>query len=596
MNFSKKTAAFLLVVVVLLGFFLRTYHFDEYLLFRIDQERDYQIIKKAFDKGCGYLPLLGPKAGKPVHLKTDLPGESDSVNLGPIYYYFQYLAVWLFNNPAPWVLAVPDVFFSTLAIPLFYFLLRLKFSRWISFLGTLLLAFSFPLVEYSRFAWNTNQIIFWQLLLFFALLKVHLAEKERFRRVFFLLIFLSLGVIIQLHFIAFFVFPVLVLFFWLIFGFPKKIGSRYWLLAGALFFLVCSPLIISDFANRGENFQRLVVTYFQEGTDFEQAVSFEKRIKKIFFHTGQMASHVLFSLNDNEVNKIELFSGLFFGLGILFLGFFCGKTFFLRVIFFKKNKTNKKNDQKILVRVLFLIFTGLIFLVYWKIFARLHNFRYWIFLAPVFFWIFVEGLAFLEKKFKTRGNFFLVMPAIFFLLFLHSTALGDFFLGLEKGKGESLWGRRLFLDDYEDLISWGMLQETAEKMLNLAEKDNKKPCFWVENFQQKSSFKTALERLSEKNITVADKLKQRDCAYFLITEKRKGGAIFPKKMKSLFISQNFFLEKSLVLWKVTPLKDEDNYVMLEMMDSLLAKNAEKIAKEQQKASKQVLIWNDLWEK
>lgn len=594
MNFSKKTIIFLLVGLVLLAFFLRAYHFEEHLLFRIDQERDYQIIKKVFYEGFGHLPLLGPRAGSSVHLELDLPNESSSLNLGPIYYYFQYLATLLFNSSDPWVLAVPDLVFSILAIPLFYFILRLNFSRWISFLSTLLLAFSFPLIEYSRFAWNINQIIFWQLLLFLALLKVRLMEKEKSRKNFFLLIFLSLGVIIQLHFIAFFVFPALILIFWLIFGFPKKFSFGFWSLGIAFFFLVCSPLIVSDLVNHGENFQRFVVTYTQEGTNLEKNFIFGKKVKKIFFRTGQMVSHSLFSLNNNEIDEIEFFSGLFFWLGVLVLGFFSGKKIFSNFSFLRKKEDNKKIDQKIFTRGLFLIFIGLIFLVYWKIFHRLHNFRYWIFLVPIFFWLFAESLNFLERKLSKKIFFWLSSFLIFFVLIIQLTAVFDFYYSLEKGKNQQFFGRKLFLDDYQDLISFEMLKKTAEKAILEADKDGHQVCFWVEPYQQKNSFRFLLkESYGESQFLEKIAGKNKPCSFFLITEIRKKGAVFPDKVASDFQLKNFLVIGSLVLWEVIPLEEKENCVTIEKLENLFKKEP---AEKSIETLIKFLTWEDLWKK
>ena len=309
MAFLKKIN-WAVVALLAVAFFLRSYHFSEHLLFRLDQNRDYLIIKEAFEKGLGYLPLLGPKAGGPVELSIDSPGQGEALNLGPIYYYFQYLAAVLLGSPAPWVLAIPDLLFSVAALGMFFLLLRFKFSVRTSLLVVSLMAVSLPLVEYSRFAWNTNQVIFWQVLLFYSLIKLH-QKKER---LFLLSLALSLAVIIQLHFIAFFVFPALVLIFWLIFGFPRKVGWRLWLTSGTLFLFLCLPMLISDAFNQGENFQRLAATYFQEGANQSEGITFGKKVTKIFFRTGQMAGHSWSSLNDKEVKSVEIFSAsVFFG-------------------------------------------------------------------------------------------------------------------------------------------------------------------------------------------------------------------------------------------------------------------------------------------
>ena len=114
-KFDWKIVLFSLVIA--LAIFLRVWHFSDWLFFKMDQARDASIIKQAFELGPGWLPLLGPKAGG-----TDL-------NLGPAFYYFQYLAASLFQSVHPAVLAFPDLLFGILGNPIFAFFLESKRAR-----------------------------------------------------------------------------------------------------------------------------------------------------------------------------------------------------------------------------------------------------------------------------------------------------------------------------------------------------------------------------------------------------------------------------------------------------------------------------------
>ena len=102
-------AAFLLIMAA--AIFVRTYHFDDWLYFKMDQSRDALLIKNAVDNGPGYLPLLGARAGA-TKLKHGF------LRLGPIFYYFEYASATIFHSTQPYVLAYPDLLFSILAIPM----------------------------------------------------------------------------------------------------------------------------------------------------------------------------------------------------------------------------------------------------------------------------------------------------------------------------------------------------------------------------------------------------------------------------------------------------------------------------------------------
>ncbi len=146
-------------VMVFLVLVMRLWSFGNLLTFKMDQARDIKLIEEAYDGGVGELPLLGPRAAKTY------------LRLGPIFYYFEYGAMLIFGDQ-PWSVAVPDLIFSILAIPLFYYFLRQAFSRKVSFLTTIVFASSFFLNQYGRFAWNPNSIPFWSLLYFLGIYKV----------------------------------------------------------------------------------------------------------------------------------------------------------------------------------------------------------------------------------------------------------------------------------------------------------------------------------------------------------------------------------------------------------------------------------------
>lgn len=188
--------------VIAVAIFLRVYHFSDWLFFKMDQARDASTIKQAFENGPGWLPLLGPKAG------------GTNLNLGPFFYYFQYLATVIFHSVQPAVMAYPDLFFSILTIPLLFLFLRKYFNRDWSLILASAYAFCFLAIEYSRFAWNPNSLPFFNLLFFYSLLNVF-DEKIKYKYRWVILAGFSFAVSTQLHFLSFLTLPTVTLVFFI---------------------------------------------------------------------------------------------------------------------------------------------------------------------------------------------------------------------------------------------------------------------------------------------------------------------------------------------------------------------------------------------
>ncbi len=172
---KKNWVSLVLLVVIAGGVFVRTYKFDDWLYFKMDQSRDAILMSKSINEGPQYLPLLGARAGA-VKLKHGF------LRLGPAFYYFEYVAGKLFNSTEPYVLAYPDLFFGILAIPMLFFLAKLYFSRLNSLLIATMYAFSFIIIQYSRFSWNPNALQFFLLLSFYGLLRMLNEPNEKKRR------------------------------------------------------------------------------------------------------------------------------------------------------------------------------------------------------------------------------------------------------------------------------------------------------------------------------------------------------------------------------------------------------------------------------
>ncbi len=253
-------SSLVLLAIIFVAIFVRVYKFDDWLYFKMDQSRDALMITNAVENGPQYLPLLGARAGA-VKLRHGF------LRLGPIFYYFQYASGVIFHSTKAYVYAYPDLFFSILAIPLLYLLARLYFSKRNSLFIMAMYAFSFIIIQYSRFAWNPNSLQFFLLTSFYGMLRF-LGETESKRKKWWLALWMaSITIGSQLHFFGFFslvgISGLSIIFHYqlwkkenILVYFKKdalKVLARYALIMIFIFAIFYTPVIISDYYRKGEN-------------------------------------------------------------------------------------------------------------------------------------------------------------------------------------------------------------------------------------------------------------------------------------------------------------------------------------------------------
>jgi len=197
-----------LLALIFVGIFLRTYHFQSLLIFASDQARDLKIVEGVVN-GHDSWPLLGPDMTGARHFR-----------LGAIYYYFQIISANIFGVGATQQ-AYPDLFFSILSIPLFYYFLKRYFSENAALFSTAIYVFSYFAIEYSRFAWNVNLIPFFVLLYLFSLGEF-LVKEEKTQWKWIAALGVSLGIGVQLHAILLLLFSVMTFFVFLFFILQKR--------------------------------------------------------------------------------------------------------------------------------------------------------------------------------------------------------------------------------------------------------------------------------------------------------------------------------------------------------------------------------------
>lgn len=410
-NWIKKNYFILFLVgIFLVGFFLRVFHFSDWLHFELDQSRDAKVIDLAIEKGPSYLPLLGPRAG------------GTYLRLGPIFYYMEYLSALIFgNNPAG--MAVIVLIFSLLSLPLFYLFCREYFDEKISVSLLAIFSVSLYLVIYARFAWNPNPLPFFVLLLLFAFLKIIDKEQKR-KMLWFCVLSASFAIVFQLHFVAMVVLGLSSLGF-LLYTRPK-LNWKIWLAGIATFMLLFSPVIINDIKTKGENTQEFFKAITKKsnkhrGSFLEKlGANYIAHASKYFLIlTGrETGSLVKIKIPQNNLFKADIICKKVKcqntkGLQLTSLIFF---TFSLGLLVQKIRKEKDLKRKKFLV--LIAIFLGASFVALTPLAKNLAP-RFFLFAVPMPFLLLGLILDFFREKFPKRQNWVFLIPIVFVLINLY---------------------------------------------------------------------------------------------------------------------------------------------------------------------------------
>ncbi|MDR3559019.1 MAG: glycosyltransferase family 39 protein [Candidatus Pacebacteria bacterium] len=244
-NISKYFWVFLAIFLV--GVFLRTYKFHDWMRFSMDQARDAAIISNAV-AGKAPLPSLGPDAGNTKFL------------LGPMYYDLSYLSAKIFGN-YPDKMAYPSLASGILAILFLFFFLREYFDQKISLALTGIMSVSYFMIDTSRFSSNPNLVPLFVILFLWGLLKI-INDPREFHPGWSALVGFALGMGVQMHAITLVVMPVFgllaLVYFWKVGG--KGMGkSLIIIIALALLFNIgqITSELHTNFQNTRNFFQGL---------------------------------------------------------------------------------------------------------------------------------------------------------------------------------------------------------------------------------------------------------------------------------------------------------------------------------------------------
>ena len=240
----------ILIIVLLVGIFLRFYRLTDFVTFLGDQGRDAIIIKRIIT--LEHFPAIGP------------PTSVGQVYLGPFYYYF--IAPWLLlSNFNPIGLAVGVAFFSSLYLLINYLIVKELFDKKIALISTILLSFSSVLIDFSRFSWNPNLLPLFTLLTVYFVIKSLKTNKWYY----FVLFGTFLSFAIQLHYLALFLIPpIFVIYLIDLLKERKQLIHKFVYLFICLFsfILFSSPLIIFDLRHNFLNSKLFLALFKSSGS------------------------------------------------------------------------------------------------------------------------------------------------------------------------------------------------------------------------------------------------------------------------------------------------------------------------------------------
>lgn len=291
---TKKIRAFLkktpwqtatLALILILGIFLRTYHFHQWIYFGDDQNRDLHLITDVLS-GNRPIPLLGP----------DMTGGRGFL-LGPIYYYFQMMADTLFGVSAAHQ-AYPDWLFSVLFLPLLAFFLTRIWSTTAAIGATAIAAVSFFLLEYSRFAWNVNPIPFFVLLALLSLWQL-LTDGKAARWKWIIALGIAIGVGIQLHAILLTLLPILTLLVFFFLLRKKQLRWSHFVVIVAIATILNGSQIIHEYQTNFENTKAFFATSSFKSDRTKGSLT--KNIALDIACNTQAISHIISSLGNHDL-------------------------------------------------------------------------------------------------------------------------------------------------------------------------------------------------------------------------------------------------------------------------------------------------------
>ncbi len=259
LNIKKyfKLPSTLFFLILLLASFMRFYRIREYILFLGDEGRDVLIVKRMIIDHV--FTLLGPIT------------SVGSMYMGPIYYYFMapFLWAWHLDPVGPSIMVA---LFSLATIYLIYRLCCEFFSPYVGIIASFFYAISPLTIIYGRSSWNPNIVPFFSLLIIYCLMKVVIQNKHRWL----IVAGLTLGILVQLHYVTLLMIPVIIFCLALI---KFRLKLKYFIFSSFAFLASYSPFLLFEIRHSLVN--TMAVLRFIRQQNHEAGFSLVKIISSI---------------------------------------------------------------------------------------------------------------------------------------------------------------------------------------------------------------------------------------------------------------------------------------------------------------------------
>ncbi len=230
---NNKVEFAILVVILVVGAFLRLYKIADYMTFLGDEGRDAIVVRR----------LL-------VYFDPILIGPGTSIGnmyLGPLYYYLIAPSLWL----ARFSPVGPSVFVALVGVATVFLVWKIG-REWFGKVAGLTAAFFYAIsptvIIFSRSSWNPNIMPFFALLSIYSIWKVWKENKFKWL----IPLGISYAFVLQSHYLGLLLLPILGIFIFL-----TKKDKKFWhysLFSVLLFVFLMSPLVIFDARHGWRNY------------------------------------------------------------------------------------------------------------------------------------------------------------------------------------------------------------------------------------------------------------------------------------------------------------------------------------------------------
>ena len=289
----------LIVLIWIIGFFLRCYRQGDLLGFYYDQGRDAQIAADILS--FKNFPAIGPTTG--------IAG----LYLGPFWYYL-ITPGYFIGRGSPAVASLFIVFIESLSIPLIYFLLKRYSNSRTAIFGAVFWAFSRYLIHSSRWFSNPSPLPTFVLIIMLFTLKIIVDKKYKYLP----FLFLFLGLSLQLEAAsAIFFFPVLILFFLLSKNIIKKIHYKFWIQSILIFGALLIPQLAFEVKNSFPTTKALI-GFLSGQVNSLSGSSFAIPSLPFLIERLRFYYQVFFTKLDTDLTSWSLLALLFFFLALIF--------------------------------------------------------------------------------------------------------------------------------------------------------------------------------------------------------------------------------------------------------------------------------------